>query len=89
MEPSVLEATARAGEGAFIAAGTKQFDLGQIFESVIAEDQRVEMESTEVRIATPRFQWFAGLAFLFLMVDCLVPARRRTPKTTADEGSAS
>ncbi|MCH2143600.1 MAG: VWA domain-containing protein [Phycisphaerales bacterium] len=89
MEPSILEATARAGEGAFIAAGTKQFDLGDIFETVVAEDQRAEMESTEVRIATPRFQWFAGLAFLFLMVDCLVPNRRRTPGTTTEQGGAS
>ena len=89
MEPAVLEATSSAGQGAFIAAGTKQFDLGEIFEGVVAADQRTEMESTEVRIATPRFQWFAGLAFLFLMTDCLISDRRRTPRHAVGQGAES
>ena len=56
MEPAILEETALAGDGAFIAAGTKRFDLGSIFNDVVAADQRADLESTEVRIATPRFQ---------------------------------
>jgi len=79
METEILERTALAGEGAFIGAGTKQFDLGEIFESVVAEDQRAELESTEIRIATPRFQWFAGLAFLLLLMESLVTNGRRAP----------
>ena len=80
MEPAILEETALAGEGAFIAAGTKRFDLGQIFNDVVAEDQRVDLESTEIRIATPRFQWLAGFALLLLCIDCVVPERRRRPQ---------
>jgi Ca-activated chloride channel family protein len=89
METATLEETALAGEGAFISAGTKQFDLGDIFESVVADDQRAEMEATEVRIATPRFQWFAGLAFLFLLTDCLLAERRWTPRLVTGKGGAS
>lgn len=84
METDTLEQTALAGEGAFIAAGTKQFDLGEIFESVVADDQRAELESTEVRIATPRFQWLAGLAFLLLLADGLVGERRRRTAIVED-----
>ena len=80
MEPSTLKATALAGEGAFIPAGTKQFDLGRIFNDVVAADQRADLESTEIKITTPRFQWLAGLALLLLCADFMVPARRRTPK---------
>ena len=79
MEPKILEETALAGEGAFIPAGTKRFDLGRIFDEVVAEDQRADLESTEIRIATPRFQWLAGLALLLLCADCVLPERRRTP----------
>jgi Ca-activated chloride channel family protein len=89
METSTLEETALAGEGAFIGAGTKQFDLGDIFESVVADDQRAEMEATEVRIATPRFQWFAGLAFIFLLADCLLAERRWSPRPVIEEGGVS
>lgn len=89
METEILEETALAGEGAFIAAGTKQFDLGEIFESVVAEDQRAELETTEIRIATPRFQWFAGLAFLLLMAECLITERRRLPQVSAKTGDHS
>lgn len=89
MEPTILEETALAGEGAFIAAGTKRFDLGRIFNDVVAEDQRAELESTEVRIATPRFQWLAGFALLLLCVDCVVPERRRTPRLPDPTGARS
>ena len=78
MEPEILEETALAGEGAFVSAGTKRFDLGRIFDEVVAEDQRADLESTEIRIATPRFQWLAGLALLLLCADCVLPERRRT-----------
>jgi Ca-activated chloride channel family protein len=78
MEPSTLKATALAGEGAFIPAGTKQFDLGKIFNDVVAADQRADLESTEIRITTPRFQWLAGLALVLLLADFLVPTRRKS-----------
>jgi Ca-activated chloride channel family protein len=86
MEPSTLKATALAGEGAFIPAGTKQFDLGRIFNDVVAADQRADLESTEIRITTPRFQWLAGLALLLLLADILVPTRRRS--MTSEEVAA-
>lgn len=89
MEPNTLEETALAGEGAFIPAGTKQFDLGEIFENIVAADQRVELEATEVRIATPRFQWLAGLALLLLMADCMLAQRRRSPVLNAVKGGTS
>jgi Ca-activated chloride channel family protein len=82
MEPSTLKATALAGEGAFIPAGTKQFDLGRIFNDIVAADQRADLESTEIRITTPRFQWLAGLALLLLLADFMVPARRKVPTHT-------
>lgn len=89
LDPSTLEATALAGEGAFVAAGTKQFDLGEIFESVIAADQRAALEETEVKISTARFQWLAGLALLLLLGDSMLAARRRTPRTTHNERSVA
>ena len=89
MEPVTLEEIARAGEGAFVSAGTKQFDLGEIFENVIAADQRAELEATEVRIATPRFQWLAGLSLLLLMADCMLAQRRRSPVLQAVKGDTS
>lgn len=76
MDPRLLEDVALNGGGQFIPAGTRLVELGTFFESWITEiDVRDREETTAIR-ATPRFQWFAGLALGLFLLESLVSERR-------------
>jgi Ca-activated chloride channel family protein len=80
MDERTLRDIALAGGGAFVPAGTDQVDMARAYAQTVGELERKEFESNTVTRRTPRFQWFAGLAFLLLVVESLVPDRRAAPK---------
>jgi Ca-activated chloride channel family protein len=77
----VLTGTALAGGGAYIPAGTAQVDMAEVYDAVIAAAGRRDFELGTVRRATPRFPWFAGVAFALLVAESLLAlfASRKIP----------
>ncbi|MBN1555562.1 MAG: VWA domain-containing protein [Phycisphaerae bacterium] len=79
MMPDQLQAVALAGGGAFIPAGTKQVNMADVYHGHIAEIPQREFHHARVNQYLPRYQWFAGAALLFLLLETL-PAGRQNPK---------
>jgi hypothetical protein len=51
-------------------------DLGKFFDEWITEiDIRDRADSVALQ-TTPRFQWFAGLALILLLLECMISERR-------------
>lgn len=85
MDPKLLTDMCLAGGGAFIPAGTKLVDMGEIYDRTVSAVGRREYETTTVKRTLPQFQWFAGLAALLFAVENLVGAlavRRPGPVRT-------
>ena len=85
MNPSLLNEIAEAGGGGFVPAGTRLVDLGEFFEDWITEIDVRDRADTVALESTPRFQWFAGLALVLLLAECLVSERRGRPMQTMSE----
>ena len=65
--------------GAFIPAGTRAADLGQIYEERISPAAKREFQTDRIRLYNAQYQWFAGLALFLLMLDTIIgdrPPRR-------------
>ena len=71
MNGEVLKEVALAGEGAYIPAGTKQVDMGDVYHSYISSVEQTEFESARINSYIPRYPWFIGLALLVLTIDTL------------------
>lgn len=80
MDERVLKEMATQGGGAFIPAGTDQVDMARAYETTIGQLERQEFESATVTRRTPRFQWFAGLAFALLLGASVLPDRKPARK---------
>ncbi|MFM9169845.1 MAG: VWA domain-containing protein [Phycisphaerales bacterium] len=76
MDEGVLRDTALAGEGAYIPAGTERVDMARAYAQTVGLLERQESDASTVTRRTPRFQWFAGVAFACLLGATLVPAPR-------------
>ena len=79
MDPVLLNSIAQAGGGQFVPAGTRLVDLGTFFEDWITEIDLKDRDDIVAMQSTPRFQWFAGLAFAMLLLESLVSERRGRP----------
>jgi Ca-activated chloride channel family protein len=67
MDPELLTETALAGGGAFIPAGTKLVDMGEVYEAAVARIGRRDFETTATKRTIPYFQWCAVLALALLV----------------------
>ena len=76
LDERVLRELALAGGGAYIPAGTDRVDMARAFEQTVGQLERQEFESSTVTRRTPRFQWFAGIAFACLLAGAVIPVRR-------------
>ncbi len=90
MDPKLLTEMCLAGGGAFVPAGTKLVDMGEVYDSTVAAVGRRDFESTSVKRTMPQFQWFAGLAGVLLVLESLVGLRRGPTRGQAigTEGAA-
>jgi Ca-activated chloride channel family protein len=91
MDPKLLTAVCLAGGGAFVPAGTRFVDMGEVYANTVAAVGRREFETTTVKRSLPQFQWFAGLAALALVLESLLGLRslgRRPREPVLDGGSA-
>lgn len=69
MNGEILREIATETQGAYIPAGTKQVDMGEIYDRYIAGMQATEFETAKVDAYVARFQWFALPAFVLLLID--------------------
>lgn len=77
MNPATLREMAMAGGGAYIPAGVKTIDLGQLlYEDRIARQERREFEAGRIELHRVQYQWFAGAALLLLLVETWMSDRR-------------
>jgi Ca-activated chloride channel family protein len=77
MDTATLRDMALAGGGAFVPAGTSSVDFGQLYEDRIEPTVAGrDLEARRVRRYTARYQWFAGLALLLLLVETFMSDRR-------------
>ena len=70
---------AAAGGGVFVPAGTSLVDLGEFFAEWITTIDLRDRDEGTARRTIPRFQWFAGIALVLLIIEMLVGERRRRP----------
>ena len=87
MDPELLAAVARAGDGVFVPARTSLVDLGEFFEDWISTIDLRDGSSGVTRIRTPRFRWFAIPALLILVLCALIAERRRVPMIETESPS--
>lgn len=76
MDERTLREMATAGGGAFIPAETGQVNMTRAYQETIGQLERQEFDSATVTRRTPRFQWFAVVAFALLLASALLPDRR-------------
>jgi Ca-activated chloride channel family protein len=88
MNGDALREMALTGGGAYFPVGTGTVDLGEYYRRVIAPSSSRELDSSRIRVDTPQYQWFAGLALLLLLVESLMSLQRSSPRaapTTDDQ----
>ncbi|OHB72998.1 MAG: hypothetical protein A2V70_03380 [Planctomycetes bacterium RBG_13_63_9] len=86
MDEGQLESIAKATGGSYIPAGTRAYDLGEIYEDRLAGLTRGEHQSQRRKCLRDQFQWFLCFGILLLMFETAVPAHARN-NTIAGEVS--
>ena len=76
MNPTLLTEVAEASGGAYVPAGTGNLDMGIIYGDVIAGGGGRDHEVARIEEHVPRYQWFAAIALLLVIVDSLMTDRR-------------
>jgi Ca-activated chloride channel family protein len=76
MDAELLSEVALAGDGAYIPAGTSNLELNEIYQDVIAGGAGRDLEIARIEEHVPRYQWFAALALLLVLIDAFMTDRR-------------
>ncbi|WP_345092586.1 VWA domain-containing protein [Bremerella cremea] len=86
MDGATLKQVALATDGAYIPAGTKQVDMGDIYHSYVQQVEAQDFETARINSYVPRYQWFVGLSLLLLLTDTLLStvSPKRVPSNVAD-----
>ncbi|MHC4947804.1 MAG: VWA domain-containing protein [Planctomycetota bacterium] len=83
MDADLLRELALAADGAFVPAGTRSVDFARIYTDRIEPVTKRRFESARIRRREARYQWFAGLALLLLLVEsALTDGRTAAPGMT-------
>jgi Ca-activated chloride channel family protein len=85
LNEDLLKEIADATEGAYVGAGTKAYDLGQVYEDHLAGLSRSEHWMERRRRYEEQFQWFLAAGILLLVVEWAVPAYLRPTRPVAQE----
>jgi Ca-activated chloride channel family protein len=81
MDEKLLRDIALATGGAYIPAQTRAYDLGQIYDSHLAELTRGELGTERRKRYRERFQWFLAAGLACLALEMLLPAYARAPQS--------
>jgi Ca-activated chloride channel family protein len=74
LDEQLLKEIAAATEGAYVGAGTKAYDLGQVYVDHLAGLSRSEHRTERRRRYEEQFQWFLAAGILLLIIELAVPA---------------
>jgi Ca-activated chloride channel family protein len=77
LNEKVLQEVALAAGGAYIPAGTRTYDLGQIYKDHLAGLVRGEYQSDKRKRYADQFQWFLGLGLVLICLEMAIPTYRR------------
>lgn len=80
-----LSQIALAAGGAYIPAGTRAYDLGQIYSEYLAGLARSEIQAEKRKRYAEQFQWFVCLGVGLLLLEMAVPSYRRPSVREAAE----
>ena len=71
LDGATLEKIATESGGAYIPAGTKQVNMGDVYHRYIAAVDQTEFETAKVDSYEARFQWFLAPALILLLLEVL------------------
>lgn len=72
MDEGLLEEMATITSGAYVPAQTRTYDLGQIYDDQLSKLTQSEFRSEKRRRYHERYQWFAGIGLLLLLMDLVI-----------------
>ena len=76
MNGDVLKQVATTTGGAYIPAGTKQVDMAAVYHDYVASVEQTDFETAKINSYIPRFQWFAAIALVLIVVDSFLTIGR-------------
>ena len=88
----ILKEIATETEGAYIPAGTKRVNMADVYHGYVAKVEQTEFETAKINAYVPRFQWFAGAALFFLLIEVWLTSggnRKRAARNHRSNSSSS
>ena len=88
----ILKEIATETEGAYIPAGTKRVNMADVYHGYVAKVEQTEFETAKINAYVPRFQWFAGAALFFLLIEVWLTSggnRKRAARNHQSNSSSS
>ena len=77
LDGSLLSELALKTNGVYVPAGTKSYDLGELYTDHLQKLRSGDGETQQRVRRSEQFQWFLGLALIALLIDfCVSPHRR-------------
>ncbi|MDH5560078.1 MAG: VWA domain-containing protein [Deltaproteobacteria bacterium] len=76
LDEETLKRIAEITRGVFIPVRTNLADLAELYKNYIASAEKKEVESKESKIWSELFQFFLGIAVLFLLLEMVLGERR-------------
>ncbi|MEZ6124529.1 MAG: VWA domain-containing protein [Planctomycetaceae bacterium] len=89
MNGQILSRIATDTDGAYIPAGTKQVNMADVYHGYVAGVQQQDFETARINTYEARFQWFAGPAFVLLLVEIWVSTLTGSRQTRSSAGAES
>jgi Ca-activated chloride channel family protein len=90
MNGAILSQIATETGGAYIPAGTKRVNMGDVYQGYVANVEQTEFETAKINAYVARFQWFAVPALALLLLEVFLstrsPTRQRAEDTTIING---
>jgi Ca-activated chloride channel family protein len=83
----ILRQVATETDGAYVPAGTKQVNMGDVYHSYIAGVEQTEFETAKINQYEARYQWFLLPAVLLLLAEIVIttwPARGARGESRAE-----
>jgi Ca-activated chloride channel family protein len=87
LDGELLEKIALETGGAYIPAGTRAYDLGQLYEQHLVDLNRGEYRQEKRRLLKEQFQWPLAFGVVLLMIEILIPTYLR-PRQIVGKGAA-
>jgi Ca-activated chloride channel family protein len=84
-DPRTLQEMAVVGGGAYFGVGTADADFGEIYERINAKVRERELKVAQKQVLIHRFQWFAGIALAFLLIETIMTDRRHRATAAAEQ----